>query len=249
MNKAGQSQQSETNPLYSPRLMRAPRDAAMTLSIPEKTPAFDQPLGEAIETIEKLLALCSKHGLKREAYSIALGEKITEPPKRQRGRPLVKNAVYRRALAGFFEIEALKSKGVRGARVRVARMFAEADGAGRKDSPTYRKRVRQIQNDLSRLTLGETVEAAYYVRRIRAGEALDTAKARLDAAMGGKKEAQQAVLETLADRFAQPRFSQILRKASAFYVKNNLKQHCASLSERTRNGTHTGRVKQTGSRP
>ena len=48
----------------------------------------DKPLREALKIIDGLLALAKKHGLGREAYSIALGKKIPEPPKRPRGRPL-----------------------------------------------------------------------------------------------------------------------------------------------------------------
>ena len=45
------------------------------------------PLTDAIEIIEKLLALCTRHDLKREAYSIALGEELPQPAKRKPGRP------------------------------------------------------------------------------------------------------------------------------------------------------------------
>jgi hypothetical protein len=56
-------------------------------------------LAEAVEIIEKLLALCTKHGLKREAYSIALGEELPQPPKRKPGRPQKKIPHYHRLLA------------------------------------------------------------------------------------------------------------------------------------------------------
>jgi hypothetical protein len=170
----------------------------------------DTPLREAIKIIDRLLALAKKRGFGREAYSIVLGKKIPEPRKRPRGRPLVKSTEYRRALAGLLEIEALGSQGRRGARARLARAFAEAEAAERKNSPAWRRRVRQYQNDLSRLNLGETIEAAYFMRRIRSGEGVETAKARLEAAMAGESDAAREVFNTI--RHIVPRASHNSKK-------------------------------------
>jgi hypothetical protein len=54
------------------------------------------PLAEAVEIIEKLIALCTRHDLKREAYSIALGEELSQPAKRKPGRPQKKTPHYYR---------------------------------------------------------------------------------------------------------------------------------------------------------
>jgi hypothetical protein len=158
----------------------------------------DTPLREALKIIDGLLALAKKRGFAREAYSIVLGKKIPEPTKRPRGRPLLKNAEYRRALAGFLDIEA-RWRGGGGARARLARALADAEVAERKDSPARLRRVSQYQNDLSKLTPGETIEAAYYMRCIEAGESIETSKARLDAAMAGNTDAACKVFDSVRD--------------------------------------------------
>jgi hypothetical protein len=170
------------------------------MGLPEKKPALDGPLGEAVEIIEKLLALCSEHGLKREAYSIVIGREI---PKRQRGAPLVKGPRYRRELAFLLEIEALGPKGRRGARTRVAQLLAKIEVRDQNRSPAWRsevmQRTRSYQNDLSKLSPEDTIEAAYYMRRKMTGESFEKAKARLDAAMAGDKVAEREVFEIVRD--------------------------------------------------
>jgi hypothetical protein len=168
--------------------------------LPEKKPGLDGPLGEAAEIIEKLLALCSEHGLKREAYSIRIGREI---PKRQRGAPLVKSPRYHRELAFLLEIEAQGPKGRRGARTRVAQLLAKIEVRDQNRSPAWRSEVKQrtrsYKNDLSRLSPEDKIEAAYYIRRKMTGESFEKAKARLDAAIAGDKVAEREVIEIVRD--------------------------------------------------
>ena len=148
------------------------------------------PLAEAVEIIEKLLALCTRHGLKREAYSIALGEELPQPAKRKRGRPQKKIPHYYRLLALLLAHQTRGRPERRGDRAIVARLLARAEAEQRKGSPVLTreeeksadKRVPQIQNVLSRLSPAQIVVAAYCVRRYNAGESRETIKATLDAA-------------------------------------------------------------------
>lgn len=108
----------------------------MNFLFPEMKPPLDGPLGEAIEIIEKLRALCLKHGLKREADSIVIGRELANPPKPRRGAPLVKTDRYRRELAALLEIEALGPKGRKGAKARLARALARAE-VGERIAPQH----------------------------------------------------------------------------------------------------------------
>ncbi len=178
----------------------------MNFLFPDTKPPLDGPLGEAIEIIEKLRALCSKHGLKREADSIVIGRELASPPKRLRGAPKVKNRRYRMELAVLVEIEALGPKGRNSAKARLARALAMAEVGEHNRSAAWRsevkKRTRSRQNDLSRISLLEMVEAAYYVRCIRAGESRQRAEMRLDAVMAGDNSAEREVFEIVRDLLA-----------------------------------------------
>ena len=180
--------------------------------LPEERKQADDPIAAAIDVINQLLALCTEHGLKREAYSIVIGRELASPPKRRRGAPLVKDYKYRRELAALLEIEALGPEGRKGAKARLARALAMEE-VGKRNRFAWRsaawrseagrsgveKRTLSRQNDLSKLSPLEVVEAAYYVRCIRKGESTEKAKKRLDAVMAGDTSAEREVFEIIRD--------------------------------------------------
>jgi hypothetical protein len=168
------------------------------------------PLAEAVEIIEKLLALCTRHNLKREAYSIALGEELQQPPKRKPGRRKEKVPTYYRLLAFSLAHHTRDRPERRGDRATVARAVALAEAEVRKGSSiltreeknSVRARVLQIQNDLSTLTPAQIVVAAYCVRRYNAADTPETIKATLDAAIAGESNADREIFRTVFDLLA-----------------------------------------------
>jgi hypothetical protein len=168
----------------------------------KKAPPLDGPLAEAVEVINKLLALCAKHSpkLRRAALSIASG--IPLPPKRKRGRPkVVTDEAVQRHFATALELYAQKDGRV-GAKTRLAKALAEAetDPKSRARRSEVKKRTLARQNDLSELRPEVLVAMAYYVRCILAGESVEKAKARLMAAVvDGDDEAARECAEIVRD--------------------------------------------------
>ena len=166
------------------------------------------PLVEAVEIIEKLLALCARHDLKREAYSIALGEELPQPPKRKPGAPQKKVPPLIIVCSRFYW--RIKPANVRkGAAIGqpwLARSLrAEAEPLKgspvltREEKRSAGKRALQIQNDLSKLTPGQIVIAAYCVRRYNAGETRKRSKRRLTRRWMATSEAERKIFETVLD--------------------------------------------------
>ncbi len=101
------------------------------------------PLVEAVEIIEKLLALCARHDLKREAYSIALGEELPQPPKRKPGAPQKKVPPYYRLLAFLLAHQTRERPERRGDRAAVARAVARAEAELLKGSPVLTREEKR----------------------------------------------------------------------------------------------------------
>ena len=167
----------------------------------------DSPLAEMFEKQKKLFALCSKHGLKREAYSIIFGEEMPERPRRRVGRPKEKDEDYRITLklgmAGGF----LRKPEVRGDRTRFADAMAREVLGRRNNSRPTEKEVRalakQLQNDISQIPLEELAMVVYVIRRMDLGESLDQIFEILRGADSGNKEAirelEVRIRETIPD--------------------------------------------------
>ncbi len=128
-------------------------------------PSVSDPLAECIEIIDALIGLCSKHGFRREALSIALGVDIPRRPKRGPGQPKKKDATYRLGLglaAALGERAGLR-------RAAVARVWAESalgDGATRAD---LKAKAAQVENDLTVATPRQRAIAAFIVNEIDSG--------------------------------------------------------------------------------
>lgn len=132
--------------------------------------------------------LASKHGFKREAYSIALGEEIPPPAKRKRGRPKKKTAEYRLGLALGLARAAGKTQ------ADVAHKLAE-DELGRRVETrlAVKKKKRQIENDISRLSDLQKAVAAFVVRSIESGISFSEIADKLDAAWAGNAQVVEEI--------------------------------------------------------
>lgn len=151
----------------------------------------------ATKIIEKLVDLAKRRGFGREAYEIALGEKLPPPVKRPRNRPKVKGPEYSFKLAFGMASNFLRQPEIRGARARFARKIVSLQAGGSPLSiESVKRRARHFQNEMSRVKLEELALAAYFVRRHDAG---DSVKATLDALEVGDDEAARRVVETVRD--------------------------------------------------
>jgi hypothetical protein len=150
--------------------------------------------------INRLIALCAKYGIEREAREIASGEKILPPPKKGPGRPRVKDERWQRAVAAALEATALQ-RGRRGAGARLARALAEDEigSKSRARQSEVEKRTLLRQNDLSNLPPETKIRMAYYVRCANAGESLEAARTRLDAVEAGDDKAARKLAGILHD--------------------------------------------------
>jgi hypothetical protein len=167
----------------------------------------DSPLAEMFEKNKRLFALCSKHGLKREAYSIIFGEEMPEPEPRGPGRPRKKDDDYMLALKVGMAGSFLRKPERYGDRTRFARACARQELESQKGSRVTNKeidaRAHQIQNDMAKIPREELAIATYVVRRMELGESLDEIMKLLQAVMSGDEavegELQRKARETVPD--------------------------------------------------
>jgi hypothetical protein len=162
---------------------------------------------EAKEILEKLVDLAKRRGFGREAYEIALGEKLPPPMKRLPNRPKVKGPEYRLGLALGMASNILRQPETRGARRRLAHAMASREAETQKHSPRsvegVKKRARHFQNEMSGLKPEELALVAYFVRRRDAGDSVEMIKATVQALEAGDDEAARRVFETVRDVLAR----------------------------------------------
>jgi hypothetical protein len=162
-----------------------------------------EPLSEAAEIINKLLEFCATHGLKREAYSIALGEEIPEPPKRPRHRPKEKGSEFYRALAVGLAVHSDGRPMARGAKAKFARWIVAQEAAERKGARQTKKaetgRISSLQNELSRIRPETLLSATYVVRRREAGDSFEAIKSTLEGAVAGDSDLARKVANVVRD--------------------------------------------------